>query len=69
MLCENIDYAGLKLAHVENMDLVYEFVGIILDELLSQSKTIRMNGEGKPREFVKRKLLKLNCFDVGDVLN
>ena len=49
--------------------MVDEFVGIILDVLLSQSKTIRINGESKPRELVKRNLLKLNYFDIEYVLN
>ncbi|MGN0409277.1 MAG: DUF6017 domain-containing protein [Candidatus Fimousia sp.] len=69
LIYQNIDYAGLKIAHAEDMDLVDEFVGIILDVLLSQSKTIRINGESKPRELVKRNLLKLNYFDIEQVLN
>ena len=69
LIYQNIDYAGLKIEHAEDMDLVDEFVGIILDVLLSQSKTIRINGESKPRELVKRNLLKLNYFDIEHVLN
>lgn len=68
LIRKNIDYAGLKIAHSDDMALVDEFVNIILDALLSQSKTIRINGESKPRELVKSNLMKLTYFDIEHVL-
>ena len=54
LIYQNIDYAGLKIAHAEDMDLVDEFVGIILDVLLSQSKTIRINERANPPAMLGR---------------
>ena len=64
----NIDYDSLKIAHADDMALVDEFVNIILDALLSQSKMVRINGENKPRELVKSNLMKLTYFDIEHVL-
>lgn len=64
----NIDYASLKIIHADDMELIDEFVSIILDALLSQSKTIRINGEDKPRELVRSSLLKLTYADIEHVL-
>lgn len=68
LIRKNIDYAGLKIAHAEDMALVDEFVNIILDALLSQSKTVRISGENKPRELVKSNLMKLTYADIEHVL-
>lgn len=65
---ENISYEDLKLAHALDMELVDEFVNIILDTLLSQSQTIRINGENKPRELVKNGLMKLTYSNIEYVL-
>lgn len=64
----NIDYDSLKIAHADDMALIDEFVNIILDALLSQSKMVRINGESKPRELVKSNLMKLTYFDIEHVL-
>lgn len=66
---ENIDYEGLKITHAGDMALVDEFVNIIADALLSQSKTVRINGENKPRELVKNNLMKLTYEDIDFVLS
>ncbi len=65
----NISYEELKLAHALDMNLIDEFVGIILDALLSQSQTVRINGENKPRELVKANLMKLTYEDIEHVLS
>lgn len=64
----NIGYEELKLAHALDMELVDEFVNIILDALLSQSQSVRINGENKPRELVKANLMKLTYEDIEHVL-
>lgn len=64
----NIDYDSLRIAHADDMALIDEFVNIILDALLSQSKMVRINGESKPRELVKSNLMKLTYFDIEHVL-
>lgn len=65
---KNIDYDSLKISHASDMELIDEFVSIILDALLTQSKTVRINGENKPRELVKNNLMKLTYGDIEYVL-
>jgi hypothetical protein len=69
LIHENIDYDSLKVAHADDLKLIDEFVSIILDALLSQSKTVRINGESKPRELVKSNLMKLTYADMEHVLS
>lgn len=65
---ENIGYDELALTHADDMDLINEFVNIILDALLTQGGTVRINGEDKPRELVKANLMKLTYADIEYVL-
>lgn len=69
LIHENIDYDSLKVTHADDLKLIDEFVSIILDALLSQSKTVRINGENKPRELVKSNLMKLTYADIEHVLS
>lgn len=64
LIRENIDYENLKLSHPNEMDLVDNFVNVMLDALLSKSKTVHINGQEKPRELVKSNLMKLNYADM-----
>lgn len=64
----NISYEDLKLTHADEITLIDEFVSIILDALLSQSKTVRISGEDKPRELVKSNLMKLTYTNIENVL-
>lgn len=68
LIRKNINYSDLKIAHQDDIDLINEFVNIILDALMSRSKTVRINGEDKPRELVKSNLMKLTYSDVEHVL-
>lgn len=68
LIHKNICYQDLKLTHADDMKLVDEFVGIILDALLSQSPTVRINGEAKPRELVKSQMMKLTYANIEHVL-
>lgn len=68
LIRENIDYGSLKVAHADDIKLIDEFVSVILDALLSQSKTVRINGEDKPRELVRSNLMKLTYADIEHVL-
>lgn len=69
LIHENIDYDSLKTSHADDIKLIDEFVSIILDALLSQSKTVRINGEDKPRELVRSNLMKLTYADIEHVLS
>ncbi len=68
LIHENVDYNSLKISHAGDISMIDEFVNIILDALLSQSKTVRINGENKPRELVKSNLMKLTYADIEHVL-
>lgn len=50
------------------MALIDEFIAIALDAILSDSKTVRINGENKPRELVRSNLLKLRYDNIIHVL-
>ncbi len=66
---DNIAYEDLKEACSEkDMKLVDDFVTIMADALLSKSDTVRVGKEEKPRELVKSSLMKLDFFDIQDVL-
>lgn len=68
LIRENIGYDELALTHADDMDLINEFVNIILDALLTEGGTVRINGENKPRELVKSNLMKLTYADIEYVL-
>lgn len=68
LIRENIGYDELALTHADDMDLINEFVNIILDALLTEGGTVRINGENKPRELVKSNLMKLTYADMEYVL-
>lgn len=68
LIQENVSYKDLKTAYRADMELVDEFIAIILDTLLSEGKTVRINGENKPRELVKANLMKLTYDNIVHVL-
>lgn len=68
LIKNNIRYNDLLLTHPDDMELIHEFIQIILDTLLSQSRTVRINSEDKPRELVKSNLMKLTYNDIIHVL-
>lgn len=68
LIRENVSYEDLQAAYGGDMELIDEFIAIILDALLSDSKTVRINGENKPRELVKANLMKLTYADMEHVL-
>lgn len=65
---ENVSYGDLQAAYAGDMELIDEFISIILDALVSENKTVRINGEDKPRELVKSNLMKLTYADMEHVL-
>lgn len=69
LIYENIGYGDLKIVHQQDIELIDEFINIILDAVLSQSKTVRINGEDKPRELVRSNMLKLRYADIEYVLD
>lgn len=68
LIQKNVDYASLQITHADDLELIDEFISIILDALLSQGGSVRMNGESKPRELVKSSLMKLTNADIIHVL-
>ena len=57
---EKINYADLvETTYKTEIGLADEFVNVALDCLLSNSDTVRINNENKPRELVKSRLMKL----------
>ena len=68
LIRENISYNDLQAAYGGDMALIDEFIVIILDALLSESQTVRIGGEDKPRELVKANLMKLTYAYIEHVL-
>ncbi len=63
-----IHYDGLETAHAGNIELVDEIVSVIADAMLSDSPTVRIDGEDKPRALVKHTLNGLGYWDIGLVV-
>lgn len=64
----NIDYQSLEIRHKEDIDIINAILNIITDVLFSKGELVHILGEDKPRELVKRNLLKLNTADIEYVL-
>lgn len=59
MICENIGYGDLKLAHPHEERRIDEIVEIMLDVLLTESGTVYIDGMQKPIALVKSNLMKV----------
>lgn len=69
LIRENIGYHDLQITHADDMELINEFISIALDAIVSDSKTVRIRGEDKPREIVRANLLKLRYDNIVHVLD
>ena len=56
---DNISYNDLALSRRFDIELVDEFIEIIIDTIMTEGGTIRINGEDKPRALIKSAFLKL----------
>jgi len=68
LIRENVSYHDLQTAHKDDMELVDEFISIILDVLLSEGETVRIDGENKRRDLVKSNLMKLTYENMEHVI-
>lgn len=65
---ENIQYQELSKNYRAESTFFDEIITIILDVLLSTSKTIYIDGEKKNRELVKSVFMKLDYYDIETIL-
>ena len=65
---DNTDYDILVRQFPEQADEINELISIMVDVICSQKATIRVNGEEKPHDVVKSRLLKLNSSHIEYVL-
>lgn len=65
---KQIEYDKLKQNHKEDIELIDEVVRIFLDALLSQSDTICIGQEKKPRELVRSNLGKVGYKHIEYIL-
>jgi len=63
----NIAYPDLMQSKPFDTKLIDEIVEIIIDALVSESEYVRIDGENKPRELVRRNLLSLDYDNVEHV--
>jgi len=68
LIKKNINFNDFALVHPNDLKIIEEFIGVILDVLLSRSSTIRIDKEDKEIELVKSVLLKLDYATVEHVL-
>lgn len=66
-LKENISYHDLQNSYEDDMALIDEFISIALDAVLSEGP-VKINGENKPRELVRKQIMKLNYWNIVHVL-
>ena len=64
MLKENISYCSFEIARPHDTKLVDEFIAIILDTVMTDSRTVRIGGEDKPRALAVGQLMKLTYSDI-----
>jgi hypothetical protein len=69
ILMENIEYDYLRQDRRFNPEEVEELFELMLETVCSSKKTIRVNGEDKPAEIVKSRMMKLNQFHIEYVLD
>ena len=61
---ENINYDDLITSRRFDIQLINDFIGIMVDVILTVGKYVRINGEDKPRELVKSNFLKIGYEDM-----
>ncbi len=61
-------YEDVRIAHENDTGLVDEIVSVIADALLSDSATMRIDGEDKPRALVQHALKEIGYWDVDLVI-
>ena len=66
---ESIRYDDLEQSRPYDMQLVDEFIAIILDTVLTEGKTVRIGSEDKPRALVQSQLLKLTYEDMDHAID
>ncbi len=64
LIKDNISYSDLAVSRKFDIRLINEFIGIMVDVILTVGKYVRINGEDKPRELVKHNFLKLDYGDM-----
>jgi hypothetical protein len=69
LIMENIDYESLAMSRQYDMNLVNEFIAVMLDSFFTTDNSVRISGEPKPRALVNSTLKKLryehieHCID------
>jgi len=64
IIMENIDYEHLCQQYKFSVDEINELLELMVETVCSKRKTIRINGEDKPAELVKSRLLKLDFSHI-----
>lgn len=69
LIKENIGYTDFITARPHDIKLVDEFINIIIDTVMTTGKTVRIDGEDKPRVLVTSRLMKLTYDDTEFVID
>ena len=60
----NIDYDDLITGRPSDAGLIDEIVAVIVDAIMTKGETVRIDGEDKPREIVRQRLMELGYHDI-----
>jgi len=69
MLKENINYPELLVSHSPSIGIVDELLGCMLDVILTEKETVRINSEEKPRALVIGQYWKINYEDIAHIIS
>lgn len=68
LIYKNIEYDFYKQHRNTDIDLIDELVDCMLDVILTNQNTVKLNGEDKDRQMVINQYLKLNTTDIDLIL-
>lgn len=64
LIKDNISYNDLVITRRFDIQLIDDFIEIMVDVILTVGKYVRINGEDKPRELVKSAFMKIGYEDM-----
>ena len=69
LIKQNIDYSSFLITRANDIELIDEMMWVILDTVLSETKTVRIGGEDKPKALVTGVLTKLTHENIDHAID
>lgn len=64
LIKDNVEYDKWRLDTPTYIDMIDEIIMVMLDLILTEDRTVKINGETKPRNLVRSMFLKINSSDL-----